>query len=83
MVMRNGFLFCAVIFICITIVIVAQNAPAAGGRTGSGGMGLGGAPAEVLAEILFDRQVTIRNSAPQATNIRFASSDIFNLVKKS
>ncbi len=84
MVMRNVLLFCAVISICLTIVIVAQNTSVAGGRSGSGGMGLGsGAPALVLAEILSDRQVSIRNSASQATSIRFASSDIFNPGEKA
>ncbi len=34
-------------------------------------------------EILPDRQVTFRISAPQATNVRFTSADIFNLGSKA
>ena len=43
----------------------------------------GAAPAVVSVEILPDRQVTFRISAPQANNVRFTSSDIFNLGPKS
>jgi len=50
-------------------------APARGGR--------GGTPAVRSAEILPDRQVTFRISAPQATNVRFTSADIFNLGSKA
>ena len=43
----------------------------------------GAAPAVISVEILPDRQVTFRISAPQANNVRFTSSDIFNLGPKS
>ncbi len=53
-------------------------APATRGRRGGSG-----APAVVSAEVLSDRQITFRLSAPQATNVRFTSSDIFNLGEKA
>jgi enterochelin esterase-like enzyme len=59
----------------------AQPRPPAA-TEGRGGRG-GAAPALVSAEVLSDRQVTFRISAPQATNVRFASSDIFNLGAKA
>ena len=40
-------------------------------------------PTVISAEILPDRQVTFRIAAPQANNVRFASSDIFNLGPKA
>jgi enterochelin esterase-like enzyme len=84
-------LLCLLVSLCLAIVAVAQDAPAAGGRAGGmggmggrGGMGRGGAaPAVVSTEILSDKQVTFRISAPQVTNVTFASSDIFNLGEKA
>jgi hypothetical protein len=81
-------LISTVVSLCLAIVVVAQNAPAAdgraGGRGGMRGMRCGGsAPTVRSVEVLADRQVTFRISAPQATNIRFTSSDIFNLGPKS
>ena len=84
MVKKNILLFCVIISICLAIVVVAQDAPVAGGRGSMGGMGRGGgAPAVVSTEILSDRQITFRISAPKATDVRFASSDIFNLGDKA
>ena len=51
----------------------------AGGR---GGPGVGAPPVR-STEILPDRQVTFRISAPQATTVRFTSADIFNLGPKA
>lgn len=53
--------------------------PTVGGRGGRGGA----ARAVISAEVLPDRQVTFRIAAPQATDVRFASSDIFNLGAKA
>jgi enterochelin esterase-like enzyme len=53
--------------------------PAVESRGGRGG----GAQAPVSVEVLSDRQVTFRISAPQATSVRFASSDISNLGAKA
>jgi enterochelin esterase-like enzyme len=65
--------------LCPAIVTVAQDAPAAGdragGRGGMRGMGRGAAPSIRSVEVLPDRQVTFRISAPQATSVRFTSSD--------
>ncbi len=69
--------------LCLVITAIAQDAPAARGRAdGKGGRG-GGAPALVSAEVRPDRQITFRISAPRATSVRFASSDIFNLGPKA
>jgi enterochelin esterase-like enzyme len=55
----------------------AQPAPGAvPGRASS-------APAINSAEVLPDRQITFRINAPQANNVRFTSSDIFNLGSKA
>jgi enterochelin esterase-like enzyme len=59
----------------------AQPAPA-GARGGRGGRG-NAAPAINSAEVLPDRQVTFRISAPQANNVTFTSADIFNLGSKA
>lgn len=84
MVKKNVLLFCVIISICLAIVVVAQDAPVAGGRGRTREMGRGGgAPAVVSTEILSDRQLTFRISAPQATDVKFASSDIFNLGDKA
>jgi enterochelin esterase-like enzyme len=57
-----------------------ESTAAAGARRGRGGAR---APAIVSTEVLSDRQVTFRISAPQVTNVRFTSSDIFNLGPKA
>ena len=49
-----------------------QRPPAARGRGNA-------APAVISTEILSDRQVTFRISAPQATSVRLSSNDIFIL----
>lgn len=50
----------------------------------SPGAGRGSAPPPInSAEILTNREVTFRISARQATNVRFASSDIMNLGSKA
>lgn len=77
-----------IISLCLMIVASAQDAPAAGGQAGRRGsmrgMGRGNAaPVVQSVEVLPDRQVTFRISAPQATNVRFTSSDIFNLGSKA
>jgi enterochelin esterase-like enzyme len=77
-----------IISLSLTLAAIAQDAPSAPGRAGqrSGmrGMRRGNAAQAVQStEILPDRQVTFRISAPQATNIRFTSSDIFNLGPKA
>ena len=72
-------------FIIIVSFIILSTSPAGivqstfaqAGRRG------GAAPAVISAEILPDRQVTFRISAPQANNVRFTSSDIFNLGPKA
>jgi hypothetical protein len=67
-----------VVSLCPAIVAVAQDAPAAGGRAGRrvGMRGRGNAaPAVKSVEVLPDRQVTFGISAPEATNVRFTSSD--------
>jgi hypothetical protein len=79
-----------VISLCQTI-IVAQNASAVGIRADSrettgGARGVGRSntvPAVQSVEVHSDRQVTFRISASQANNIRFTSSDIFNLGPKA
>ena len=63
-------------------VAAATAAGEVPGRSGRGGAGGGGAPVR-SAEVLPDRQVTFRISAPQATTVRFTSSDIFNLGQKA
>jgi enterochelin esterase-like enzyme len=74
-------LVCTIAALSLSIAESAQNAPA---RGGAGGMRRGGgAPAVVSTEIMPDRQITFRISAPQATDVRFASSDIFNLGEKA
>jgi enterochelin esterase-like enzyme len=77
-----------VVSLSLTIMATAQNVPVAGDRAGRRvgmrGMGRSNAvPAVQSVEILPDRQVTFRISAPQATNVRFTSSDIFNLGPKA
>ena len=62
----------------LVIPIMESNAAAQPARRGVRG-GRGRAPAVVSAEILPDRQVTFRIAAPQANDVRFTSSDIFNL----
>ncbi len=59
----------------------AAAAPPASPR-GRGGRG-NAMPAVKSAEILPDRQITFRIYAPQATNVRFSSSDIVNLGAKA
>jgi enterochelin esterase-like enzyme len=78
-------LFCTVMSLCLAIVAVTQNATAAGGRAGQGGAiagrgdaggrgmmgGSRGGPVR-SPEILSDRRVTFRISAPQATSVSVA-----------
>ena len=66
-----------IIIILVSLACIAQSSFAQARRRG------GSAPAVVSAEILPDRQVTFRISAPQVNNVRFTSSDIFNLGPKA
>jgi enterochelin esterase family protein len=75
-------LICSFVALYLTIVAVAQNAPSTGGRDGIGtsgpdrgaapgrGMMMGGGRGGVRSpEILNDKRVTFRMSAPQATSV--------------
>jgi enterochelin esterase-like enzyme len=83
-----AFLFGLGLFLSLVVRSLAgePGAPAGGmapaGAGARGGRG-GGAPAVRSTEALPDRQITFRISAPQATSVRFASSDIFNLGDKA
>ncbi len=81
---RKILVISTVVFLSLSTLLVAQNNTAAGGRGDTRGARRGGpASALVSVEILPDKQVTFRISAPQANNVRFTSSDIFNLGPKA
>ena len=81
---RKILLVGTVVSLSLAILAVAQNNTTAGRRGGTrGARRSGAASALVSAEILPDRQVTFRISAPQANSVRFTSSDIFNLGPKA
>jgi enterochelin esterase-like enzyme len=72
-------------FIIIVSFIILSMSPAGIMQSSFAQAGRRGGAAQAVAstEILPDRQVTFRISAPQANTVRFTSSDIFNLGPKA
>lgn len=81
-------LFVGVCLVCTPIVSsLAADPPPASSTTNAepprARVERRGPPAINSAEVLPDKEITFRIYAPQATNVRFTSSDIFNLGSKA